>query len=106
MQCALIGEVPELVGTVSEAVRHRLSPAEISEELVDGGCQLLGSSSTKKLDGIKVLPFESWILNASTRNPLTLPSVPLKRNVSVLVPVVREVTGIVIVRVWNPPPIP
>ena len=57
---------------------------------------------------MRELPPAVWMLKASTRNPLTRPSVWLKRKVIVLFPIATSPAGkfIFIANVWNPPPIP
>src|SRR5271157_1352063 len=80
----------------------------MSDALLDGGCQVFGSSYTKVDVGISLVPSEARTLKASTRNPLTLPSVWLKRKLTVFAPVWTTPAGrfMVIFRVLNPPPIP
>src|ERR1700733_3943997 len=80
----------------------------MSEALVDGGCHVLGSSSTNAEAAMSGAFSAFRTSNASTRNPLTLPSVWLKRNLIVFAPDLIVPLGrfMIIVKVLNPPPMP
>src|SRR5580698_6373978 len=99
---------PVVRGVVSAAVRHSVCPAAMSEGLVDGGCQVSGLSATNVEAGMSAVPAAVRTLKASTRKPLTLPSVWLKRKLTVFAPARMVPAGrfMVILNVLNPPPMP
>src|SRR5262249_26005990 len=71
-------------------------------------CHEFGSSFTKDSGGRNPVPSGPTKLNANTLNPLTLPSVPSNRKLTMLVPAVIVPAGrfSVILSVGRPPPIP
>src|ERR1700722_10433098 len=99
---------PDADGVVRAAVFQSVLPAAMSEAADEGGCQVFGSSQTNVEAGINPAPPTDCTLRAKTRYPLTLPSVPLNRKVTVFVPAMMVPAGkfMVIWIVWNPPPMP
>src|SRR5579864_1538605 len=107
-QCARIFGAPGRLLATSVALSQRAAPAETEFESGSGGAQELGSSSVKAPGGRTDSPAPSFRLNASTRKPLAMPSVRLKRKRIVLAPPVTVCAGSASVtfNVEKPPPIP